>query len=325
MERQVVGRRDELAAVVALASSERSGFRALVLEGEPGIGKTTVWRAGIAHAEADGALALLARPTAAETRLPYSAVGDLLRRVPPETISTLPDSLASALRAASLLEPTESLADGASSPWARRHPAGAGGLGQLLVAVDDVQWLDERSRTALAYALRRLADTDARILLARRPPSGASTEVEDALPQADVDLVVVGPLSLSALRDIVQSEPAGRYPDLRSSASPVPLVEIRTTRSRSRELARAGDAPAGTVRLPKDVRRLTANRILRLPAETRSLLLDLALATRPTVPEARQGSGACGRRRSARGRTRRISPLHASARCRGGDRQRHPG
>jgi DNA-binding CsgD family transcriptional regulator len=287
MERGVAGRRHELAAVVALASAEQTGFRALVLEGEPGIGKTTVWRAGITHAEAGGALALVARPTAAESRLPYSAVGDLLRRVPPETISALPDPLARALRSAALLEPTESLPD---------ERLVARGLadtllaltvsGKLLVAVDDVQWLDERSRAALAFALRRLADADARVLLARRPPSGASTDVEDALPQADVDLLVLGPLSLSALRDIVRERTGWAVPrpalvrvSRAAGGNPYYAIEI------ARELARSGDAPAGTVRLPKDVRRLTANRILRLPAETRSLLLDLALATRPTVPE----------------------------------------
>lgn len=287
MEREVVGRRDELAAVVSLGTSERSGFRAIVLEGEPGIGKTTVWRAGVEHAEADGALALVARPTAAETRLPYSAVGDLLRRVPHEAISALPGPLAGALRAAALFEPSELLPD---------ERLVARGLAdtlqtlavssKLLVAVDDVQWLDERSRAALAYALRRLTDTDARVLLARRPPLGASTDVEDALPQADVDLLVVGPLSLSALRDIVRERTGWAVPrpalvrvSRAAGGNPYYAIEI------ARELARSGDTPAGTIRLPKDVSRLTANRILRLPAETRSLLLDLALATRPTAPD----------------------------------------
>ena len=287
MEREVVGRRDELATVVALAGWERSGFRALVLEGEPGIGKTTVLRAGVAHAEVVGALALVARPTAAETRLPYSSVGDLLRRVPPDTISALPDPLGGALRAAALFEPSESLPD------ERLVARGLADVLQrlvdtdkLLVAVDDVQWLDERSRAALAYALRRLADTDARVLLARRPPSGASTDVEDALPQADVDLLVVGPLSLSALSDIVRERTGWTVPrpalvrvSRAAGGNPYYAIEI------ARELARSGDAPAGTIRLPKDVSRLTANRILRLPAKTRSLLLDLALATRPTVSD----------------------------------------
>jgi DNA-binding CsgD family transcriptional regulator len=287
MERVVVGRRDELEAVVALASAAQSGFRAIVLEGEPGIGKTTVWRTGVAHAEAAGVLALVARPTAAETRLPYSALGDLLRRVPSETISALPDALAHALRAAALLEPSESLPDERLVARGLADTLQAlATSGKLLVAVDDVQWLDERSRAALAYALRRLADTDARILLARRPPAGASTDLEDSLPQADLDLLVVGPLSLSALRDIVRERTGWAVPrpalvrvSRAAGGNPYYAIEI------ARELARSGDAPAGTIRLPKDVSRLTANRILRLPAETRSRLLDLALATRPTAPD----------------------------------------
>ena len=47
MHPEIVGRRAELAAIVtALEADDEPSFRALVLEGVPGMGKTTLWRAG---------------------------------------------------------------------------------------------------------------------------------------------------------------------------------------------------------------------------------------------------------------------------------------
>jgi ATP-dependent Clp protease ATP-binding subunit ClpA len=46
----VVGRATELATVGEVLSAARDGLQVLVIEGEPGIGKTTVWREGIAQA-----------------------------------------------------------------------------------------------------------------------------------------------------------------------------------------------------------------------------------------------------------------------------------
>jgi hypothetical protein len=44
----------------------------------------------------------------------------------------------------------------------------------VVVAVDDVQWLDPSSARALAFALRRLGEKNVRVLLARRLGSQAS-------------------------------------------------------------------------------------------------------------------------------------------------------
>ncbi|MFN8222632.1 MAG: LuxR C-terminal-related transcriptional regulator [Gaiellales bacterium] len=284
MEREVVGRRDELGAVRALLGLANR-FRALVLEGEPGIGKTTVWRAGVDDARDRGMAVLVARPTATESRLAYSALGDLLRDVPPDAFAALPEALGEALRAAALLDhatafPDERLVSRALADLLRELAC----VGSMLVAIDDVQWLDERSRSALGFALRRLVDTSARVLLARRPPLGTSTELEDALPQADLDLVAIGPLTLAALHEILLARTGRAVPrpelvriSRASGGNPYYALEI------ARELARHGEARA-TIRLPKDVTRLTANRVLRLPAETRAVLLDLALRSRPVVP-----------------------------------------
>jgi predicted ATP-dependent serine protease len=50
----VVGREEELAALDAFVGRAEGGPAALVLEGEAGIGKSTLWLAGVEHARTRG-------------------------------------------------------------------------------------------------------------------------------------------------------------------------------------------------------------------------------------------------------------------------------
>ena len=61
----------------------------LLLEGEAGIGKTTVWREVIRQAQERSFLVLSCRPAAAEAKLGLSAVADLLEPVPEAAFGTL--------------------------------------------------------------------------------------------------------------------------------------------------------------------------------------------------------------------------------------------
>ncbi len=74
----VVGREAELASVRDFVARVSDGPAALVLEGEAGVGKTTLWVAGIAEAAEHGMRILEARPAESETALSFSAIGDLL-------------------------------------------------------------------------------------------------------------------------------------------------------------------------------------------------------------------------------------------------------
>jgi predicted ATP-dependent serine protease len=51
---EIVSREAELASVQAFIGRPASGPAALVLEGEAGIGKSTLWLAGVEHARALG-------------------------------------------------------------------------------------------------------------------------------------------------------------------------------------------------------------------------------------------------------------------------------
>jgi hypothetical protein len=77
----VIGREPELAVLQRFLDSIPSGPSALLLSGDPGIGKTTVWKEGLADALPRNYRILSCGPIEAETRLSYTALGDLLEPI----------------------------------------------------------------------------------------------------------------------------------------------------------------------------------------------------------------------------------------------------
>jgi hypothetical protein len=73
MATAVFGREAELGAVESMLTAARDGLAALVLEGDPGIGKTTVWREGIVHAAKAGYRVLSCRAATRSARCRSSA------------------------------------------------------------------------------------------------------------------------------------------------------------------------------------------------------------------------------------------------------------
>jgi hypothetical protein len=87
---EVVGRDAELASLQGFLAGIRDGASALILKGEAGMGKTTLWTACIAAAEERGHRVLQALPAESETTLSFAGVGDLLGGVLEEALAPLP-------------------------------------------------------------------------------------------------------------------------------------------------------------------------------------------------------------------------------------------
>src|SRR5262245_36186548 len=147
----VLGRETELVALGKLLDSGRRGRAALVLEGSPGIGKTTLWREGIRRATNAGYRVLSCRTAPTEARLSFTALSDLLTPLESAAFASLPDPQRRALDAALLR---------AESEVAAPNPRAIGTavvslLTQLaasspvLLAIDDLQWLDIPSTRTL--------------------------------------------------------------------------------------------------------------------------------------------------------------------------------
>ncbi len=274
----IVGRDAELEQVEAFLNRPLPG--ALLLEGEAGIGKTTVWDAAAGAAKARGFRVLRTRPAEAEAVLALAGVGDLLAGVREEALSELPPPQRRALEVALLLE------DAGGKPPDQRAVATAffAALQVLArdrpvaIAVDDVQWLDAPSRATLAYTARRLRDQPLMFIVARRIEAGKpATEVEDAVDEQLVRRIPLGALSLGALHRLLQErrgEPLPR-PLLRrihelSGGNPFYAIELERS-------------SAGADELPPTLEHLVQGRLKSLPDATRRVLAVAAALAQPSV------------------------------------------
>jgi DNA-binding CsgD family transcriptional regulator len=275
----VVGRERELAALRAFP--RREGAAALVLTGWPGIGKTTLWEACVAEARAAGLRVLSARPSDAEARLVFGALIDVLDGVGSDEVAHLPAPQLEALEVALLRRAAP--AEGAPSA----NAVAVGLLGalravsendRLLVAIDDVQWLDPASATALAFAARRLGADHASFLLARRP--GPVTALEQALEPQGVERIELDGLSLGGLRRLLVerlglslSRPVMRRLFDTTLGNPLFALELGRTLVVDGVPSLGGELP-----VPERVDELLGTRVAALPEAQRRVLTIVALS-----------------------------------------------
>src|SRR5271169_1566269 len=164
------GRRQQVEALDELLADVRTGHsRALVVRGEPGIGKTALLNhtagaaPGFQVAQGDG--------VESEMELPYSSLQQLCARML-HRLDRLPppqrDALSVALGLQSGSAPDRFLVGlavlGLLSEVAAEQP--------LLCLIDDAQWLDQTSAQALAFVARRLDTESVALLFGTRDPAG---------------------------------------------------------------------------------------------------------------------------------------------------------
>lgn len=282
----VIGREAILDAIGRLLERVRARPAALFLEGEAGIGKTTLWRRGVEAAAGCSFAVLAARPAEAEASLAYSALGDLLRPFGVSLLRSLPEPQRVALEAALLEAPQRQRAPD-------RRTVSVGFLNALrelaavrpvLVAVDDLQWLDAPSRRLLAYALRRLRGEQVGLLATLRSEADAPLAELEAFPEETRERVQVGPLGIRALHELVRARspfvpPRPVMVRVHRVVNGNPLYALEVVRL----LGEGAPAKAGRLPVPEQVRTLIASRVRGLPTATREALLQVAASSRPTV------------------------------------------
>ncbi len=286
----VIGRESELADIAARLNPDALPAVVLV-EGEAGIGKSSMCTLAIGAARERGFTTLVTRPVAAEADLTFAGLGDLLEPVLDSVLDAVPDPQARALRVALLLEesaePTDARTLGVAflsvlRALAEERP--------LLVVVDDVQWLDPSSAAVLAYAGRRLQDDRVALLLARRVmhADGVTALLDD------VWRLELGGLSAGALHrllrerlGVVLSRPVVRRVHEISGGNPFYALEI----SRALELQVPRTSPSRTLPVPRSLGELLEARVATLPRETQQALLVAASLSEPRLTSV---SGALG-------------------------------
>jgi pentatricopeptide repeat protein len=279
----IVGRESELARVNSFIESVPEGPSALLLEGAAGIGKTTLWHAGVSMARARGHRVLACRAAEAEARLSYAALGDLFDFELPDLPAPQKRALdAALLRAEFEGAPPDQRAVSIASLGVLRALATSG---PVVIAIDDVQWLDVPSARVLAFVVRRLEDAPIRILVALRVDSGGDPLSLGQTGPVPLQRVPMGPLPDEAMTRLVRDRTEGKltHPTMLrlfriSEGNPFFALEI------ARALTRRGmrPAPGEPLPVPEDLQELLGARLAALPPSAADGLLVVAATARPT-------------------------------------------
>jgi DNA-binding CsgD family transcriptional regulator len=282
---RMITRSVEFRAVADFLLSAERQPTGLVIEGEAGIGKTTLWLAAVEQARERGFRVVSARVGQAESALAYAAVADLIGDVDPAVLAELPEMQRIALDRVLLR------AGGEGPATDQRVVAAAFATvvdrlsvdAPVLVAVDDVQWLDPSSRAVVGYGARRLRGR-AGVLITERcdPDCGKAATWLDLVRPDGVERIRVGPFSLGGLHALISARVGRSF----SRPTLVRIAEISGGNPfYALELARA--IHVGSTRaqpsLPATLAELMRLRIGSLDGHVGDVLLAAAAMAHPTV------------------------------------------
>ncbi|ANW67655.1 hypothetical protein BCA37_11820 [Mycobacterium sp. djl-10] len=268
-----MGRDSELTAIQAVLTAAATTGQTLVMTGVAGIGKTALLNAADAMARRAGYRVLRCAGSEFEVGIGYAGLHQLLVPALGE-VSEVPAAVASAVGLDSGPAPTAlavvnavmSLLDDFSDQQ------------RLAILVDDIQWLDQLSASALGMVARRIAGTRCALIATHR------TGMASFFPRSGLREVVLGPLS-DATAAAVMSRwfpdlPGHRRIGLVRQAEGNPLA-LRVLPQVGIDSSSGGSC-WGTLPLSRRLTETFGAQVTRLPPATRSLLLELALDADPT-------------------------------------------
>ena len=299
--RGLVGRERELDSLERFLDAVPEGPVGLWIEGEVGIGKTTLWKQAAAAARERSYRVLVSRPIESETQLAFAALGDVLEGVAAGSLSGLPVPQQRALEVALLRREAEGPA-----PHSRAVALGFLGVlrslaqrGPVVVAVDDVQWLDSPSASALEFVARRLGEEPIGLLVAQRrePGDTSALGLERALSGDRFERLSVGPLDVEALDRLLRAVLDGQFhraalEQLHAASGGNPFFALEIARSLlQRELPLS---PGRPLPVPDNLRLLVSERLAGLSPSARDVALVVSVLPRATVELAQTAAGGHG-------------------------------
>ena len=155
----------------------------------------------------------------------------------------------------------------------------------LVVAADDLRWIDPASAAALQVAFRRLRDERVGLLATMRDSPEETSVIEQSFEDVRLNHLTVGPLDAKALHTVLTQRvgidlPHTEIVRVRDATAGNPFFALEL----GRELARSGTFdPRQPLPVPGSLARLLQVRLDRLSPATTEVLLIVALAGRPTV------------------------------------------
>ncbi len=279
----VIGRDRELLAIDGVLAGLDSGPALLAFEGDPGIGKTTLMRVAVQRAQSKGLRVLSCAGAVSESRLSYVGLADLFAEVGGGTLAELPALQRDALEAALLRA-------GSGEKEADPSAVATAGLSVLerlardrpvLVAIDDLQWLDRSSARVIEFCAPRLSGRVGLIVSQR--VGGDGGWAPRLVPSGQAMFAHVEPLDDDALVALLRER--ARAPLSRRVLARIcetsggnPLYALELLRA-----LRAGEAPTRPLVLPPTLQEVVTARLAGLGADVQELLLAVAALAEPTI------------------------------------------
>ncbi len=284
---RLFGRDEELAEVAVFVASVPDRPCGLLLQGEAGIGKTALWSQAIDDARDRGIVVLSTRPVESETTFSYSALGDLFEDVFEAVADGMPSPQRRALevalvRAEAAGPPPDQHAVSVAALSALRSLAV---VSPLVLAIDDIHWIDPSSARVLGFAVRRLKDERVGILASARAGIPIPVELSQALDRMGTRHVIVGPMAPRELGSLLREHLGAALPRplvarLHEISGGNPFYALEIARALERQGARPD--PGERLPVPEDLQQLLGSRLAALPADAVEPLLTVAAAARPT-------------------------------------------
>jgi DNA-binding NarL/FixJ family response regulator len=290
---ELIGRQWEIAGADRFLDDISAGPAAMLLEGDPGIGKTTVWRAAVDAARRRSYRVLVCRASESESALSFLGLGDLLDGVAEAMLDALPEPQRSALEFALLRSSDEGSLD---------RVAVARGTLELIrasasetptvLAIDDVQWLDAPSADVCRFVAHRLTEERVGFLLSVREAGSSPLELNQAFPGGKLVRLRLEALELDELEEVVRlhlpvsfSQPTWQALYQISGGNPFFALQL------AEALERRGSQSLGEgLPIPKTLAEAMRERLAVLSAVARSTLLPVAALAQPTLSLLREAA-----------------------------------
>ncbi|MGH9035516.1 MAG: AAA family ATPase, partial [Acidimicrobiia bacterium] len=285
----IVGRKAEIAVLRRFVRDLAGAPAALVISGDTGAGRTTLWEEAVATAERRSYQVLSARPAPAEAHYPYAALADLLADVGEEALGSVTGAPRRALEVALLrAEPTgHALEPRAVATAVRQLLVLAARSCPVVVAVDDVHWLDPPSARALSFAVRRLGSRPVGVLLSVRADHSFPLPLglDRALDEDRLTHLEVGPLAPQPMQQLLHTRLGAELPSevlarLRDAAGGNPFFALELGSAVLRRDVPL--EPGGSLPLSPSLRKVLEDRLSGLGADARQALLTASVLARPT-------------------------------------------
>ena len=286
---RLVGRSAELQAIAKHLSAEPLSSRVVLIQGEPGIGKTRVLHHTMRKAAIGGSRTFMYTCAEAESRLPNSGIVGIIRDGFKKTdLKAIGSSWVAVLG--------ELLPELFEFPQRARHPdrivweavaqyfGAIAALGGVAIAVDDLHWMDDSSLDVITYILKRYPHHRIQFIGAGRAPLRAPV-YEDGQPATLV--VTLQELDPAAVNDLITNFESSSGVDIsakcrsvlrdRVGGRPFFLLQVLA------HLRQGGNCLAGDDFVPPHAATYIMRRISALPMTAQDVAQAMAVVNR-TIP-----------------------------------------